>query len=88
MADGNDTTNSTGELVPAGAWPLPTPRRLNLGSAESVRREMARVYRHARFGQIVTQDATRLVYMLSQILKAFELTEIEKRLAALEDSQP
>lgn len=87
MSDANDTMNSAGGLVPAGSGPLPTPPRLNLGTVDAVRREMARVYRHAKFGQMATQDATRLIYMLSQILKAFELTEIEKRIAALEDTQ-
>lgn len=86
MADGKITTEerdtSRGEYIGR----LPTPPRLNLGNVEAVRREMARVYRHAKFGQMPTQHATRLVYMLSQILKAFELTDIERRIEALENS--
>ena len=59
------------------------PRRLNLATAEDVRREMARVYREARIGEMDTSEAGRLVYILSQILKAHELGVVEKRIAEL-----
>lgn len=65
---------------------LPTPR-LNLSTVEDVRREMARVYRDMRGSRIDTQDGTRLVYVLTQILKAFEVIEFERRLTALENTQ-
>ncbi len=61
----------------------PTPR-LNLSSAEDVRREMGKVYRDARLNVIPSSEATRLVYILSQILKAHELLSIEKRIIDLE----
>jgi hypothetical protein len=61
----------------------PTPR-LNLSSAEDVRREMGKVYRDARLNAIPSSEATRLVYILSQILKAHELLSIEKRIIDLE----
>ncbi len=64
----------------------PTPR-LNLSSAEDVRREMGKVYRDARLNVIPSSDATRLVYILSQILKAHELLSIEKRIIDLEKIQ-
>jgi len=64
----------------------PTPPRINLSSAETIRQEMARVYREARSGQIDTNEASKLIYMLSQITKAYELGEIEKRLAELEQA--
>lgn len=62
---------------------LPTPR-INLSTTEDVRREMGKVYREARSRKIATNEATKLVYMLTQLLKATELYLLEKRLVELE----
>lgn len=67
----------SGEVMP------PTPR-INLASPEYIRQEMARVYREARGKVIDTNEASKLIYMLSQIAKAYELSVIEQRLADLE----
>jgi hypothetical protein len=61
----------------------PTPR-INLSTAEDVRREMARVYREARSQKLVANEATKLTYMLTQILRATEVYLLEKRLIELE----
>ena len=61
----------------------PTPR-INLATSEDIRREMARVYRETRFNKILPNSGTKLVYMLTNILKAYEASEIEKRLVELE----
>ncbi len=61
--------------------PLP---RINLSTSDDIRREMARVYRETRFNKISPTNATKLTYILISILKAYEATEIEKRLAELE----
>lgn len=61
--------------------PLP---RINLSTSDDIRREMARVYRETRFNKISPTNATKLTYILINILKAYEATEIEKRLAELE----
>lgn len=61
----------------------PTPR-INLSTAEDVRREMARVYREARNKTLAANEATKLVYMLTQILRATALYLLEKRLVELE----
>ena len=60
-----------------------TPR-INLSTSEDIRREMARVYRETRFNKILPNNGSKLVYMLINILKAYEVTEIEKRLVELE----
>ena len=60
-----------------------TPR-INLATSEDTRREMAKVYRETRRNKIMPSNGTKLVYMLISILKAYEVTEIEKRLADLE----
>ena len=66
---------------------LPTPgrRKAQLNSLEGVRREMARIYRDAESGKRDTAEASKLVYVLGQIGKVLELTEIEHRITALED---
>lgn len=61
----------------------PTPR-INLSTSEDIRREMAKVYRETRCNKILPSNGTKLVYMLINILKAYEATEIEKRLTDLE----
>ena len=61
--------------------PLP---RINLSTSEDIRREMAKVYRETRFNKILPNNGSKLVYMLVNILKAYEVTEIEKRLTVLE----
>lgn len=63
---------------------LPPAPRINLTTPEDIRREMSRVYREARGGELDTSEGGRLIYMLSQIVKAYELGVIEKRLALLE----
>ena len=62
---------------------LGTPR-INLSTSEDIRREMAKVYRETRFNKIMPNNGSKLVYMLVNILKAYEVTEIEKRLVDLE----
>jgi len=58
--------------------------RINLSTSEDIRREMAKVYRETRFNKILPNNGTKLVYMLTNILKAYEASEIEKRLSDLE----
>ena len=59
----------------------PTPR-INLHDLDAVRREMTRVYKGMRTREIPTQEGTRLVYVLGEIRKMFEICELEKRITA------
>jgi len=65
---------------------VPISRRRGpvLESLTDVRREMARVYRHMRHGRIDTQDATRMTYVLTQIAKIIQTTELDARIEAVE----
>ncbi len=45
---------------------------------------MSRVYRDMESGRRDSQDGSSLMYVLTQIAKVLELTEIERRLTALE----
>lgn len=58
--------------------------RINLSTSEDIRREMAKVYRETRCNKILPSNGTKLVFMLMNILKAYEASEIEKRLTDLE----
>ncbi len=64
-----------------------TPTRtppIKLDSLRHLRDEMGRVYREARAGKIDTQDATRLVFVLGELRKLYEVIELEQRIDALE----
>ena len=52
--------------------------------SEDIRREMAKVYRETRFNKILPNNGSKLMYMLTSILRAYESTEIEKRLVGIE----
>jgi len=61
----------------------PTPR-INLATSQDIRREMAKVYRETRCNKILPTNATKLVFILMSILKAYEVSEMEQRLTDLE----
>lgn len=58
--------------------------KINLSTAEDIRREMGRVYREARSNKLPINEATKLTYILTQILRATEVYLLEERLSALE----
>ena len=78
------TENSLECLEPVEVLAIAAPSKINLATSEDVRREMARVYREARAGKLPISDATKFSYILTQILKAYELTVLESRLEVLE----
>lgn len=82
----NSTKNSSSSQAFIEVLDRDTPR-INLSTSEDVRREMAKVYRESRAGNLATAEATRLVYMLTQILKAHEVYVLETKLLALESKQ-
>lgn len=65
---------------------LPTPRRIDLKSLEQVRFEMARVYRAVDRGDYDSGEGSRRVFMLAQIGKLVELSDLERRVETLEGS--
>ena len=60
--------------------------RINLSTSEDIRREMAKVYREARSKKMLATEASKLVYILTQILKATEVYLLEERLSELESA--
>jgi hypothetical protein len=87
----NEETAGTVEQVPRRRGPpkvtlLPAlpGRQPRLANLEGVRVEMARIYLEMKSGKRDSQEGSRLVYVLTQIAKVLELTEIERRLVTLE----
>lgn len=80
---GNDSADS---LVPSreSVDLLPPTPKIDLRDPHAVRRELGAVYRDMRTGRIAPADGTRLAYVLGQLLRAFETTELQDRLEALE----
>lgn len=70
-----------GSVVTPGGW---SRGPIRLTNADEIRVELAKVYRAAKRGQIPTEVATRLTYILGELRKAYETSVIERRLAALE----
>ena len=60
------------------------PRVGPLDSLQAVRRELARVYRKARQGEIPVEDLRAYVYALKTLSDILNDTVIEQRLDALE----
>lgn len=63
---------------------LPTPPTIHLKTADDVRLEMAKVYRSAKANELDVADATKLVYILSQVGKMIETHDIQTRVEAVE----
>ena len=59
-----------------------------LNTVGGVVTELGRVYREARRGSLDLADATRLAYILREIRCALEAGDIERRIEALEESNP
>ena len=69
---------------PLRVLPTPQRKRVPLDSLEHVRHEMSRVYRAMRFGEVQTQDGSRLIFALGAIGKILEVESLEKRIEQLE----
>jgi hypothetical protein len=82
----SDSPNRPLEHASQSLRVLPTPqrRRVPLDSLENVRHEMSRVYRAMRFGDVQTQDGSRLIFALGAIGRILEVESLEKRIEQLE----
>lgn len=86
MADKDNIDNPK-----SGGWqvlpPEPThPKRMRLplATAVDVRKEMARLYRQMKAGQIAPSDGTKMAYVLNLLRQAIETGDLETRIASLE----
>ena len=90
-----DTENEIGQLDWASSPatpddlddPTPKRKRIRLGSGAEIRRELAKVYKGIKAGEINVTVGSKLVYTLSimsQILERDQLAELERRADAIE----
>jgi hypothetical protein len=70
-----------------GGTPPRGRTRLRLDTLDRVRRELTRIYRQARDGDRDVSDASKLGHLLVAIGRLIEGSDIEKRLAALEQAR-
>lgn len=63
------------------------PPSIRLTKVGHVRDELAKVYREARNGDLGTNEAGKLTYILMAIKSVIETGDLEKRLEALEQGQ-
>ncbi len=63
------------------------PRIGPLKDVGGIRRELGRVYRAARSGDLEPADASRLAFILRQLRECVEDRDFEARIAALEAAQ-
>ncbi|MDO5610510.1 MAG: hypothetical protein Q4G62_07040 [Pseudomonadota bacterium] len=61
--------------------------RLKLATAQDVCRELARLYRLARAGEVEVADASKLAHILQILSRVMETGDLERRIEALEDSR-
>lgn len=64
--------------------PINSMHKIRLNDAETIRMEMARLYRDMRMGRIDTQDGTRLAYVLDMVRKAHETCELQRRVEIID----
>lgn len=80
--DQTQTQQGHGEVL--DPTPLNSMGKIRLNDAETIRMEMARVYRDMRLGRIDTQDGTRLAYVLDMVRKAHETCELQRRVEVID----
>lgn len=73
---------SNSAIVSGTSRPPPSPR---LDSLAGVRRELARLYKEARAGELEVGDASKLANILQILGRMIEGTELERRIAELEE---
>jgi hypothetical protein len=72
----------------ATGLPVPMPRqRTPLKRLEDVKRELGRVYRAMKSGEIPHEDGTKRAFVLGQLGKVIEMADLERRLDRLEQQQ-
>lgn len=77
---------STGSRAKQGKASLPPRLRCKLRSIDDVRLELGRIYRDAKTNRRPVGDATKLAFILQILARLIEGSDIEARLAKLEES--
>ncbi|SCC92433.1 conserved hypothetical protein [Thiomonas sp. X19] len=64
--------------------PTPPRNRVRLHNIDDIRLEMGKVYNDMRDGTLEAGTGTKLAYVLGQMVRIYEVHEIERRTEALE----
>jgi hypothetical protein len=79
---------------PKPVWPSQAPtitppqKRIKpISNVVHVREHMIRIWKEARRGDCKVEDASKLIFMLVQIQRSFETSDLAERIKALEQSQ-
>lgn len=73
-------------VAPSPPIKLASPR-MKLETVQNVRRELARIYREARRGELKVETASRLAYLLDLMSRMIERSDLEARIVALETAK-
>lgn len=76
-------TGEVSEYTPTGK---PSRYRAKLDTLGDIKREMSKVYRENRSGLSDVQDSTKQIWMLQAIGKLIVDSELEERIAKLENN--
>lgn len=82
LEDRPQTQQEQGEVL--NPTPINSMSKIRLNDAETIRIEMARLYKDMRLGRIDTQDGTRLAYVLDMVRKAHETCELQRRVEIID----
>lgn len=74
--------------APTGKAVAPPRLRLKLSTANDVRRELGRIYREGRSGQLDVAVVSRLANVLMILNRCIETSDLEGRVIALEQTPP
>lgn len=83
----NGSANAPESGGEAGVSAIPTPR-LRLTRLADVARETRKIFAEVRAGKLAANEATKLVYILTQLSNMIVDSKIEDDVAALEKARP
>ena len=88
---GGNVTEASSNAAPAASPPPPVKNpmgRIRLSNLSDVAKEIRKLYREARAGTLATHEATKLAYLLNMLAGILTASDLEERLAALENDKP
>lgn len=93
--DGNAAWGIPASAAPVSAKPSPSMpkakagegKRLRLENGPQIRREIVKVYRGMKVGEIETSKGTKLIYALEVLSRAIERENVEKLAERLDQAE-
>lgn len=82
----NPDNSALGSPSPDG--PANPMGRIRLSNVGDVAKELKKLYRESRAGTLSVKEATSLAYLLNMLAGILTASDIEKRLASIEEERP